>query len=85
MGMGEKPVPFKPEYRTVRDDVLGREFAAVSVRSCPHPQVIKRYGTGGVANVSVYTCKKCRFHEEFPLHYGVGCAYGLAKNLQAGT
>ena len=56
-----------------RDDVNGKLFSPGCVRSCPHPDVIKKYGTGGVANVSVYTCKKCRYVKKFPMHGGVGC------------
>ena len=58
-----------------RDDVNGKLFSLGCVRSCPHPDVIKKYGTGGVANVSVYTCKKCRYVKKFPMHGGVGCEY----------
>ena len=85
MGMGDTKPPFRPSNKPIRDDVIGREFAACAVRSCPHPKVIKKYGLGGEANVSVYTCKKCRFHTEFALHAGIGCAYGLEDGVQPGT
>lgn len=75
MGMGDRPVPFTPEHRRIRDDVIGREFADCSVRSCPHPRVIAKYGVGGVANVSVYTCRRCKFHTEDKLCFGVNCGY----------
>lgn len=57
------------------DDVIGRNFADSMVRSCPEPHVIKRYGTGGVAHVSVYTCRKCKYRKEYELHGGVSCTY----------
>lgn len=75
MGMSDKPKPFNPFYKAVRDDVNGKYFADCLVRSCPHPSVIKKYGTGGVANVSVYTCRKCRHKKEYQFHGGVSCAY----------
>ena len=75
MGMSDKPKAFAPYHKTVRDDVIGKYFAECLMRSCPHPSVIKKYGTGGVANVSVYTCRKCRFVKTYPYHGGVGCGY----------
>ena len=75
MGMGDKPIPFIPSYQPMRDDVIGKEFAPVSMRSCPHPKVINKYGVGGVANVSVYTCRKCRFAIKEKLFGGVRCGY----------
>lgn len=65
-----------------RDDVNGRVFADCMMRSCPEPHVIKRFGVGGIANVSVYTCRKCRNHTEFKFHGGVGC--GLDERIHAG-
>ena len=56
MGKGDKPKAFAPYHKTVRDDVIGKAFADCLMRSCPEPHVIKRYGTGGIVNVSVYTC-----------------------------
>lgn len=85
MGMGDQKPPFKPNHNRVRDDVIGREFVACAVRSCPHPKVIQRFGVGGVANVSVYTCRKCRFHTEHSLHFGIGCNYGLDEGVYPGT
>ena len=85
MGMGDKPEPYREKHNSIRDDVMGREFAACLMRPCPHPWVIKRYGTGGVANVSMYTCRKCKYHREHPLHFGVSCAYGLEQDIQPGA
>ena len=75
MGMGDKPKAFSPHHNTLRDDVIGRAFADCLMRSCPEPHVIKRYGTGGVANVSVYVCRKCRHHIDEKWFGGVRCGY----------
>ena len=85
MGMGDKKIPYEPKYEPVRDDVIGKRFAQSMVRPCPHPKVRERYGVGGVANVSVYTCKKCRFVKTYEYHGGVGCGYGLEQDIQART
>lgn len=61
----------------VRDDVIGVRFPRDAVRSCPHPAVIKRYGTGGVANVSAWTCSKCRFGVRTKYCGLWGCEYEL--------
>lgn len=61
MGMGDKQIPFTPSYEPVFDDVLHRMFAPILMRECPNEAVIRRYGTGGKANVSIYVCKKCRY------------------------
>ena len=82
MGMGDKPKTFTPNHNRIRDDVIGKEFAACSMRTCPEPHVIKRFGTGGIANVSVYTCKRCKYRIEYKTHFGVGCSYGLENDIQ---
>lgn len=84
MGVGDQKPPYRPKGR-IRDDVIGREFAECAVRSCPHPKVIQRFGMGGVANVSVWTCKRCKHHTEFPLHFGIRCDYGLGDGIRPGT
>jgi hypothetical protein len=73
--MGEKKPAFEPRYEPVRDDVNGKMFSPGAVRSCPEPNVIKRFGTGGVANVSVYTCRKCRYHQDMKWFGGTKCGY----------
>lgn len=82
--MGDKPTPFEPKHKIIRDDVIGKSFASCCMRECPHPKVIQRFGLGGVANVSYYTCKRCKFHREHPLHFGVSCEYGLEKGVRPG-
>ena len=62
-------------YAPVRDDVIGKFFAASLMRSCPEPHVIKAFGSGGVAMVSIYTCKRCKYRKEYKLHGGVSCEY----------
>ena len=75
MGQGDKPREFNPAYKTIRDDVNGKCFAECLMRQCPHPSVIKRYGTGGVVTVSVYTCRRCRHKKEYQFYGGVSCTY----------
>lgn len=75
MGMGEIKPRFEPKYKPIMDDVLGKEFYAGCMRSCPHPRVIERYGVGGVCNVSVYVCRKCRHHIDEKWFGGVRCGY----------
>ena len=75
MGMGDKKAQYTPSYEPVRDDVIGKMFSPCAVRSCQEPHVIKRYGVGGVANVSVWTCRKCKYVKTYKWHGGVGCGY----------
>lgn len=75
MGMGDRKALYTPSYEPVRDDVLGKMFSPCAVRSCPEPHVIKRYGVDGVANVSVWTCRKCKYVKTHKWHGGVGCGY----------
>lgn len=63
------------KYEPIYDDVLGKYFDPCCMRSCPEPHVIKRYGTGSKANVSVYVCRKCKYHEEMKWFGGVKCGY----------
>lgn len=74
MGAGDQKVQFTPSYEPILDDVIGKLFSPGCVRSCPHPKVIKRYGVGGKANVSVYTCRKCQYVEKV-MGGGVRCGY----------
>lgn len=75
MGMGDKKQPFDPKYAPVYDDVIGKLFSPGCVRQCPEPHVIKRFGVGGICNVSVWTCRKCRYHEDVKGFGGVKCKY----------
>lgn len=75
MGMGDKKPPYEPKYDPVRDDVIGKRFSPGCVRQCPEPHVIKKFGVGGVANVSVYTCRKCRYVIKHKWMGGVSCGY----------
>ena len=75
MEMGDKKKPFAPSYEPVRDDVIGKRFSPGCVRSCPEPHVIKKYGLGGAANVSVYTCRKCKYAVKHKWHGGLSCGY----------
>ncbi len=77
MGMGDSKKPYEPVHGKVLDVVLNLQFADCAVRECPHPGVIKRYGTGGIATVSIYTCKKCKFSEKAQWYGGWRCGYGM--------
>ena len=79
MGMGDKKVPYSPPYEPIRDDVCGKMFRSDMVRQCPEPHVVKKYGVGGVANVSVWTCRRCKHRVEFKWQGGIAC--GLEKGL----
>lgn len=83
MGMGDAKKQYQPHRELIRDDVTGRRFADVSVRRCPCPAVINKYGTGGVCNVSVYTCKKCKFAVRMDFFEGYKCRYGLEQGVQS--
>ena len=80
MDMGDPQTPYIPSYAPIRDDVIGKEFAPVTMRRCPEPHVIAKYGIGGVANVSIYTCRRCKYHSDY--YKGVKCNFGLAEELQ---
>ena len=57
----------------VQCDVTGRTYAACSVRECPEPNVIRRYGSGGKAHVSVYVCQKCKYAVHYQFFGGLSC------------
>ena len=77
MGMGEKKQPYTPLHPSIRDDVLGLRFANVLMRECKEPAMMDQYATGGVVNVSIYVCKKCKYARRFKYHGAIGCGYGL--------
>lgn len=83
MGMGDKKLPYTPSYSPIRCDVSGHMFAPCAVRSCPEPHVIERYGTGGVANVSIYVCRKCKYGVADKFCGAMECGYGLEQRVQA--
>ncbi len=64
-------------YKTERCDVSGLRFSTRAIMECHEPHLVRRYGTGGVAHVSVWVCKKCRYAETYELHGGISC--GLDK------
>lgn len=82
--MGDKKAPYKPKYEPIRDDVVGKAFSQCCMRECPEPHVIARYGLGGVAHVSIYTCQKCKFKVKTPFCGALGCGYGVEQGIQAG-
>ena len=82
MGMGDKKPSYTPSYHSVRCDVSGKMFTPLCVRSCPEPHVIKKYGVGGKATVSVYVCRLCRYHEDMKMFGGVKCKYLEQKEAE---
>lgn len=81
--MGDKKIPYVPSYEPIFDDILRKTFAPVLMRKCPNEAVIKRYGTGGIANVSIYVCKKCRYGIKHEMMGAWSC--GLEQGVSAGT
>ena len=77
MGMGDQKERYVPKHPAIRCDVTGKMFHVLAVRECPNRHVIARYGTGGVAHVNMYSCRKCVFGIKYEQHGGVGCGYGL--------
>lgn len=69
----------------LKDDVSGKEFNSFLVHPCPHPAVIKKFGTDGKCNVSVYTCKGCGCHRRNSAD-AIICGYEeKGKKHEAGT
>ena len=86
MGAGDKRKPFEPVHPHILDVVRGQRFAECAMRSCPHPAVIRKYGVGGEAMVSIYTCKRCKHHIKYDFHGGVGCGYdGVGESVSQGA
>lgn len=79
MGEGDSKKQFSPDYAPIIDDTCGKPFYPGCMRRCPHPGVIAKYGTGGVCNVSVWTCRKCRFVVNHPMMGGVSCGFTSQK------
>ena len=77
MGMGDKKERYVPYHPSVRCDVTGKMFHSMAIRECPNRHVIARYGTGGVAHVNMYSCRKCVFGVKHKFFGGVSCGYGL--------
>lgn len=65
-----------------RCDVTGYTFPNISVQECPSPAVIKKYGVGGKANVSIYVCRKCK--HVIPCEFFGGIKCGLKENKPVG-
>lgn len=69
------------EHRNlIKDDVSGQKFDEISVRECKHPSVVRKYGHGGVCNVSVYTCAKCKMSVRVPFCGALTCGYEREGN-----
>ena len=83
MGMGDKKKPFEPKEQLVRCDVTLKRFPHYTVRECPDPEMIRKYGTGGIANVCIYVCYKCKYARRYRFHGGIGCSYGLEDRISS--
>ena len=75
----KKQKPTKPPF--MRCDVTGREYHSCMVRECFHPQVLRRYGKNGKANVSIYVCRKCRHKVTVPDCGMLGCSYNRSSDI----
>lgn len=75
MGMGDRPKAYTPSYAPILCDVTGKMFAPCAIQQCHEPHVVKRYGTGGVCNVSIYVCRKCKHKLTFQNCGAIGCGY----------
>ena len=60
--------------------VTGYTVIDASIRNCPHPSVISRYGRNGKCNVSYMVCRKCRFARKDTMSGGVFCEYANRTN-----
>lgn len=56
--------------------VTGYTVIDASIRNCPHPSVISRYGRNGKCQVCYMVCRKCRFARKDSMSGGVFCDYG---------
>ena len=84
MGMGDRfkqKAPYSPTNGSTRCDVTGKTFSSSLIRKCNDEAVIRRYGTGGVCNVSVWVCTRCKHAIRYKFHGGLGCE--LDRQLQA--
>ena len=61
-----------------RCDVTGYTVIDASIRNCPHPSVISRYGKGGTCKVCYAVCRKCHFSQKDEHDGGLKCKYGKA-------
>lgn len=56
-------------------DVTGYTMIDQSVRSCPHPQVIAKYGRNGRCNVCWLACRKCKYGKKGEYDGGIACRF----------
>ena len=74
MGMGDIKKP-RLQYRSLRCGRCGLLLPEISVRRCPHPAVLTRYGQGKSVKMCIYCCSKCSFSKRDGLNPGLGCSY----------
>ena len=60
------------------DNIYHVSWEPGQILDCPRPAVIGKYGRGGRCLVCIYTCRKCKYHEEENrlVYGGVRCGYG---------
>lgn len=58
--------------------VSKKKFSPGSLRNCPHPETIRRYGENN--RVCWYVCNKCKYKVTVPMMGGLKCGYGKEKN-----
>ena len=71
------------ESDRIRCDVTGKMFRPSQIRQCRHAAVVRKYGTGGIVNVSVFVCNKCPHAIRYKWHGGLGCE--LERSVSQGT
>jgi len=79
--MGDSKPRYSPAYHTIKDSIYGYEFAPCVVRECKEPRVLRKFGKNGTCHVSIYTCKKCKYHITTPFCGAIGCGYKEDNNV----
>ena len=85
VGMGDKKKSYTPSYTPILCNVTNKLFAQCLMRSCPEPHVIEKYGVGGVCNVCVYVCIRCKYKVKTPYCGALECGYGVEQGIQERT
>ena len=82
MGMGDKKQTFAPPYAPILCNVTNKMFVPCAIQQCHEPHVIAKYGVGGVCNVSVYVCRKCKYKLTVQNCGAIRCGYGMEQSVQ---
>ena len=73
MGQGDQKPKYTPSHHTSYCAVTRQYYPDISMRTCPHEAVQRKYGAG--CKVSVYVCQKCQYGVKHPLFNGYQCSY----------